>query len=130
LSQISARGAVHGAPWRPSGARKPAWLSKKQTGIVISFWAPSSALLLKVEATARAVAEGEHELDLFVGNPKLLSLLGEQKFVEGVEARQRALDAARQELAEIRSQSALADELADGDLLQAWPTLTTQEKRG
>ena len=44
----------------------------------------------KVEAAARAVAEAEHELDLFVTNPKLLSLLGEQKFVEGVEARQQA----------------------------------------
>jgi hypothetical protein len=83
----------------------------------------------KVEAAARAVEEAEYELDLFVGNPKLLSLLGEPKFVEGVEARQRALDEARHSLADVRSQTALADELADGDLLQAWPTLSVQERR-
>jgi DNA invertase Pin-like site-specific DNA recombinase len=83
----------------------------------------------QIEAAAREVSEAEHELDLFVNNPKLLSLLGEQKFIEGVEARQRALDETRATLAEIRSQSALADELGDGDLLSAWPSLTTQERR-
>jgi site-specific DNA recombinase len=83
----------------------------------------------QIEAAAREVSEAEHELDLFVNNPKLLSLLGEQKFLEGVESRQRALDETRATLAEIRSQSALADELGDGDLLSAWPSLTTQERR-
>jgi hypothetical protein len=83
-----------------------------------------------IEAAARAVAEAEHELDLFVTNPKLLTLLGEEKFVEGVETRQRALDTAHQTLAEVRQQSGLAQELAkDGDLLEAWPTLSVQEKR-
>jgi DNA invertase Pin-like site-specific DNA recombinase len=83
----------------------------------------------EIDATARSVAEAEHELDLFVNNPRLLSLLGETKFIEGVEARQRALDEARATLAQVRSQSALAEELGDGDLLQAWPTLTVQERR-
>lgn len=83
----------------------------------------------QIEAAARSVAEAEHELDLFVNNPRLLSLLGEPKFMEGVEARQLALDEARAALAEICSQSALADELGDGDLLQAWPSLTVQERR-
>jgi site-specific DNA recombinase len=83
----------------------------------------------QIDATARSVAEAEHELDLFVNNPRLLSLLGEPKFMEGVEARQRALDEARATLAEARSQSALAEELGDGDLLQAWPGLTVQERR-
>ncbi len=82
-----------------------------------------------VETAASAVAEAEHELDLFVTSPKLLTLLGEQRFLEGVETRQRALDEARQALAELRQQSAVADELADGDLLRSWPTLTVQEKR-
>jgi hypothetical protein len=75
------------------------------------------------------VAEAEHELDLFVDHPKLLSLLGEQKFVEGVEVRQRALDEEREALTQARSQSALAEELGEGDLLAAWPTLTIQERR-
>src|SRR5215216_4829706 len=75
----------------------------------------------QIEASARAQTEAEHELDLFVNNPKLLSLLGEQKFIEGAEVRQRALDEARLVLAQARSQSALAEELGDGDLLRAWP---------
>ena len=83
----------------------------------------------EIEQATKTVAEAEHELDLFIGNPKLLSLLGEQKFVEGVEVRQRELDEARQRLGELRSQSELANELADGDLLAAWPSLTAQEKR-
>jgi DNA invertase Pin-like site-specific DNA recombinase len=83
----------------------------------------------QIEAAARGVEEAEHELDLFVDNPKLLSLLGEQKFVEGVEVRQRALDEAREALTQARSQSALAEELGDGDLLAAWPSLTIQERR-
>jgi site-specific DNA recombinase len=83
----------------------------------------------QIEAAARSVTEAEHELDLFVNNPKLLSLLGEQKFLEGAEVRQRALDEAREELTQARSQSALADELGDGDLLRAWPKLTIQERR-
>ncbi len=75
------------------------------------------------------MAAAEHELDLFVTNPQLLSTLGQDKFMQGVEARQRALDEARAELAELRSQSALADELLSGDLLAAWPELAMQEKR-
>lgn len=82
-----------------------------------------------LDEASRAVAEAEHELDLFVNNAKLLTLLGEQRFVEGVETRQRALDQVRGELAQLRQQSTLADELADGDLLQAWSTLIVQEKR-
>jgi site-specific DNA recombinase len=83
----------------------------------------------EIEQAAQAVTEAEHELDLFIGNPKLLSLLGEQKFLEGVEVRQRGLDESRERMAELRSQSVLASELADGDLLEAWPTLSLGERR-
>jgi hypothetical protein len=83
----------------------------------------------EIEEAAQAVSEAEHELDLFIGNPKLLSRVGEQKFLEGVEARQRQLDEERQRLAELRSQGALASELADGDLLEAWRTLDRPERR-
>jgi len=82
-----------------------------------------------IEAAARQVEAAEHELDLFVNNPTLLTVLGETRFVEGVQVRQQALDEARTNLGQARAQAALADELADGDLLNAWPDLTTQEKR-
>jgi site-specific DNA recombinase len=83
----------------------------------------------RIEAAVRAVSEAEHELDLFLSNPRLLSVVGEEKFLEGAEVRQQALDEARTTLADARAQSALADELGEGDLMSAWPTLTTQERR-
>ena len=98
---------------------------QEEAGLLAQAVDASQAL----EAASRAVADAEHELDLFITNPKLLTMLGEAKFLEGVDARQRALDEARATLAELRHQSTLAEELADGDLLKAWPTLTIQEKR-
>jgi hypothetical protein len=82
-----------------------------------------------IEAAAGAVAEAEHELELFVNNPRLLTLLGEARFMEGAETRQAALDEARNALARHRQQHSLAAELADGDLLAAWPTLAISERR-
>jgi DNA invertase Pin-like site-specific DNA recombinase len=82
-----------------------------------------------ISTASEAVTAAEHELDLFINNPRLRSLIGEEKFLEGVETRQRALDDTRQTLVQLRQQSALTSELADGDLFQAWPTLTIQEKR-
>ena len=83
----------------------------------------------QVDDAQRAVDDAEHELDLYLTNPKLLTLLGETKFLQGAEARQHALDQARAELGRLQSHSRLADDISDGDLLKAWPTLTTQEKR-
>jgi site-specific DNA recombinase len=99
-------------------------LSQEQ-GLVAEAVAASD----QIDELNREVVDAEHELDLFVNNPKLLSLLGEQKFVEGVEVRQQALDKARQALAHARSQSALVEDLGSGDLLQAWPSLSVQDKR-
>jgi DNA invertase Pin-like site-specific DNA recombinase len=83
----------------------------------------------QIEEAARKVTAAEHELDLFVMSPQLLTTIGQEKFMQGVDARQRALDDARQDLDALRSPSALASELPSGDLLAAWPDLTLQEKR-
>jgi site-specific DNA recombinase len=83
----------------------------------------------ELEKAAAAVAEAEHELSLFVTNPKLLTLLGETPFLEGVEARQQALDEARRRLADLRARSSVSAELGDGDLLKRWPKLSVQRKR-
>ena len=83
----------------------------------------------QIEQAARTVADAEHELDLFIQNPTLLTTLGETRFLQGAQARQTALDHARQTLTQLRNQTNLTQELADGNLLTAWPTLTTQEKR-
>lgn len=83
----------------------------------------------QIEQASAQVAATDHELDLFITNPKILSLVGEQKFIEGVQARQQALDEARTTLAHLQSQSTVAIELGNGDLMQAWPTLDLQDKR-
>lgn len=83
----------------------------------------------ELDAAARAVEDADHELDLYVTNPQLLTLLGETRFLEGAEARQVALDQARTTLAQLQQHQQLARELTDGRLLHAWPTLTTQDKR-
>jgi site-specific DNA recombinase len=82
-----------------------------------------------IEAASRALTEAEHELELYVNNPKLVTLLGEQRFYEGAETRQQALEEARESLAQLRRQSSLATEIADGDIVRAWPTLDVMEKR-
>lgn len=91
--------------------------------------AEAVAASAQLEAAAREVEEAEHELDLFVNNPKLLNLLGETKFVEGVQVRQAALDQTRRDLGQLRTQSNLAEELGDGDLLNAWPNLAVTDRR-
>jgi hypothetical protein len=81
-----------------------------------------------LDEAVRGVAEAEHELDLFITNPSSCPSSARAKSLEGVDARQGALDDARETLAELRNQSTLADELAEGDLLKAWPTPTIQDR--
>jgi DNA invertase Pin-like site-specific DNA recombinase len=83
----------------------------------------------QVEEATRALTAAEHELQLFVTDPELMSVLGRNSFLQGAQARQDAVDEARAHLDQLRSQSALGDDLLTGDLLQAWPEFTTQEKR-
>jgi site-specific DNA recombinase len=83
----------------------------------------------QIEQAARAVQDAEHELDLYIQNPTLLTTLGEARFLQGAQARQTHLDHAHQTLSHLRHQTNLASEIADGNLLTAWPTLTNQEKR-
>ena len=82
----------------------------------------------QLEAAHRAVDEAEHELALYL-EADLISVVGQEAFRRGVETRQRAVDTARATLSELQRQSELGEDLASGDLLQAWPTLTVQEKR-
>ena len=82
----------------------------------------------QIEQAARAVAAAEHELDLYLASA-LMSVIGQERFLQGVEVRQQALEAARAELNRLRTQSALAEDLTSGDLLQAWPELNIQERR-
>jgi site-specific DNA recombinase len=82
----------------------------------------------QVEEAARRVTEAEHELDLYLSG-ELVTIVGQERFMRGLESRQRELEQAQTELSGLRSQTAFADELTSGDLLQVWPGLSTQEKR-
>jgi site-specific DNA recombinase len=91
--------------------------------------AQAVAASAQLESAINAVTGAEHELDLFVNNATVLTTIGERRFTEGVRVRQDALDAARADLIHARTQATFAEELADGDLLEAWPALSMQEKR-
>jgi site-specific DNA recombinase len=82
----------------------------------------------QVEEAARRVREAEHELDLYLSG-EFVSIVGQERFLHGLRPRQHELEQAQTELNLLRSQSALAEELTSGDLLQAWPDLSTLEKR-
>lgn len=82
----------------------------------------------QLEEAARQVEAAEHELDLYLSG-ELLSVIGQERFLQGLAARQRVLDEAREALGALGAQSKLAEELTNGDLLEAWPTLTIAEKR-
>jgi site-specific DNA recombinase len=81
-----------------------------------------------IEEAQRALEAAEHELSLYL-ETDLIAVVGQATFLHGVEARQRHVDETRSQLAELRSQSLLGTELISGDLLQAWPELSVQEKR-
>jgi DNA invertase Pin-like site-specific DNA recombinase len=93
------------------------------------FLAEASDTSDRLDAASRALQAAEHELELYVTDPQLLTTLGRDTFLQGAQARQSAVDAAREQLAQLRSESAIPEDLISGDLLEAWPEFTTQEKR-
>ena len=82
----------------------------------------------QLQDAARAVQQAEHELTLYL-QTDLISIVGEEAFRQGLEARQAHVDQARARQAELQTQAALTDELTSGALLDAWPQLSIQEKR-
>jgi site-specific DNA recombinase len=100
-------------------------LTAQDGGLLANALSASEA----IDAADRAVDAAEHELDLFVTNATLMTVIGEKLFLEGAEVRQNALEDARDKVGQLRQQSSLATEIADGDIVQAWPTLGVQDKR-
>jgi site-specific DNA recombinase len=82
----------------------------------------------KLVEAQRALEQAEYELALFL-QTDLLTTVGQEAFLAGANARQARIDEARQLTETLRTESALAEELATGDLLAAWPDLTIQERR-
>lgn len=82
----------------------------------------------QIDEAQRAVVDADHELLLFL-ETDLISEIGQAAFSKGVRARQEKLDQARERLSALRAQAVVSEELLAGDLLEAWPDLTTPEKR-
>jgi hypothetical protein len=91
--------------------------------------AEASAASKEIEAARREVEQAEHEFDSYISEPLLLTTLGKKRFMEGAQTRRLALEQALAHLDELRAKSELAEELTSGALLEAWPTLSIQEKR-
>ena len=82
----------------------------------------------RLSEAQRALHQAEHELATYL-QIDLITTVGQTAFLGGVEARQARVDEAQRLVATLRTESALADTLTSGDLLAAWPELTTAEKR-
>lgn len=70
--------------------------------------------------------EAERELAAFVEGA---SFLDAKLFQKGAEARQAKVELAKLELSDARGDSTITGPLTDGNLLDAWPTLSVDEKR-
>jgi DNA invertase Pin-like site-specific DNA recombinase len=82
----------------------------------------------QIDDAQRELEAAEHELVLYL-ETDLVSTIGQSAFRQGVKARQAKIEEAREKLTALRAQSVVADEHLTGDLLEAWPELTTPEKR-
>jgi site-specific DNA recombinase len=76
----------------------------------------------------RELHAAEHELALYI-ETDLIAVVGQEAFMQGVQTRQQRVDQARERIAALHSQSLIATELTSGSLLDAWPELSTSEKR-
>jgi DNA invertase Pin-like site-specific DNA recombinase len=82
----------------------------------------------QLEEAQRQLEAAEHELTLYL-ETDLIGRIGQDAFLHGVDARQERITQARAALEGLRSESAIAETLTSGDLLQAWPELSPREKR-
>jgi site-specific DNA recombinase len=84
-----------------------------------------------LEAAIADVENAEAELVAYRDEPGILTALGRERFLEGLEARAEVVRVAQAKLNEARQQNAMNghDVVTPGDLVEAWPTLTVAEKR-
>ncbi len=97
----------------------------KDTGSILATALETTS---QAEEAARLVEDAQHELELYL-QADLISVVGQDAFRRGVQSRQQRLDETRQQLAQLQARSHINDGLLPSDLLEAWPELTTPEKR-
>jgi site-specific DNA recombinase len=83
-----------------------------------------------LDAAVTSLEDAEAELALY-RDANLISVIGKDAYLEGLEARAEVVRVAQAKLNEARQQSAMNghDVTTSGDLIKAWPTLTIAEKR-
>lgn len=93
--------------------------------------AEAAANTVAIDLAAGHVEQAEHELATYRDEPLIVTTLGRERFLEGLEVRAVAVDAARDELARARGCSALAEAIAltPGNLAEAWPGLSIPHRR-
>lgn len=77
----------------------------------------------------RAVAEAQEGLATFRDDPRIIATLGADSFADGLEARQRTLDAALDALATARKELEIPAVPSGADLRELWPSLDVIERR-
>ena len=82
-----------------------------------------------VTEAAKRVEEAQRELDAYLSNTKLTSVVSADAFARGAEERQATLDLARSSLTGATSRSGATATLPNGNLIEAWPSLPTLAKR-
>jgi DNA invertase Pin-like site-specific DNA recombinase len=91
--------------------------------------AEASASTDAFDVASRRVQETERELDDYIA-ANLVSVVGQERFLAGLELRQDELERAKAELREARQATAFADALElTGSLEGDWPTLSVPERR-
>jgi site-specific DNA recombinase len=84
-----------------------------------------------LDAAVAALEDAEAELAAYRDEPGIMTAIGKDRFLEGLEARAEVVRVAQAKLNEARQQNAMNghDATTPGALVEAWPTLTIAEKR-
>jgi hypothetical protein len=82
-----------------------------------------------LSALRRQLRQTEKALDQYRDSPRILKVLGEDRFVKGLEVRTRAQDRVMQALAAEERRVADVEMPSGTELENQWPSLTVQERR-
>jgi DNA invertase Pin-like site-specific DNA recombinase len=83
----------------------------------------------QLEQLHQAVTDAEQELVWFLNQTTIRETVGDTVYLQTVQTRQTSVDEARVALTQQRAQATAIANVTDGNLLEAWSTLTIPEKR-
>lgn len=83
----------------------------------------------ELEQAAAALRDAEDDLTAYRDSPRILATLGEDRFLDGLQTRLAAVDAATEALAKVRAAATPAGLPAGVNLGELWPDLDTRERQ-